>query len=275
MQAASIETLQQAALDIRRQTIRCIGSLGVGHIGGSLSIVEALSVLYFDRMRVDPAQPLWPERDYFVLSKGHAGPALYATLALKGYFPLDTLDTLNRPGTILPSHCDRLRTPGVDMTAGSLGQGVGGAVGLALGFRATGRANEVFCILGDGECAEGSVWEAVMAAVHYQLDNLTLLIDRNGLQSDGPTREVLNLEPLEKRFAAFGCEVITCNGHDVAQLQAVLRLPRSPAKPRVVVMDTVKGKGFPGLEGEVACHNTDITPDMMRQALESLGEVTA
>lgn len=275
MQAASIATLQQAALDIRRQTIRCIGSLGVGHIGGSLSIVEALAALYFDRMRLDPASPGWPERDYFVLSKGHAGPALYATLALRGYFPLDTLDTLNRPGTILPSHCDRLRTPGVDMTAGSLGQGVGAAVGLALGFHATGKANEVFCILGDGECAEGSVWEAVMAAVHYQLDHLTLLIDRNGLQSDGPTRDILNLEPLEKRFAAFGCEVITCDGHDVAQLQTVLRLPPNPGKPRVIVMDTVKGKGFLGLEGQVVCHNTDLTPDMVRQALDALGEVVS
>lgn len=275
MQAASIATLQQAALDIRRQTIRCIGSLGVGHIGGSLSIVEALAALYFDRMRLDPAHPDWLERDYFVLSKGHAGPALYATLALRGYFPLDTLDTLNRPGTILPSHCDRLRTPGIDMTAGSLGQGVGAAVGLALGFHAMGKANEVFCILGDGECAEGSVWEAVMAAAHYQLDHLTLLIDRNGLQSDGPTRDILNLEPLEKRFAAFGCEVITCDGHDVAQLQTVLRLPPSPGKPRVIVMDTVKGKGFLGLEGQVVCHNTDLTPDMVRQALDALGEVVS
>jgi len=261
--------LNAAAQAIRRETIRCIGSLGVGHVGGSLSLSEALAVLYYDHMQVDPAHPDWADRDYLIMSKGHAGPALYATLALKGYFPLDVLDTLNRPGTALPSHCDRILTTGVDMTAGSLGQGLGNAVGLALGWRLTGKKNRVFVILGDGELGEGSVWESLMAVSHFKLDAVNILIDRNGLQSDGTTEEVMAMEPLADRITAFGCTPIVCNGHDVDALKQALNAPVPEGRPRVVIMNTVKGRGYPG-EGDVGCHNFTLDPAVTARVLAEM-----
>ena len=264
-----LSELHAAAQAIRRETIRCIGSLGVGHIGGSLSLSETLAVLYFDHMHIDPSQPDWSDRDYLILSKGHAGPALYATLALKGYFPLSVLDTLNRPGTSLPSHCDRLLTTGVDMTAGSLGQGLGNAVGLALGWRLTGKSNRVFVILGDGEMNEGSVWESLMAVSHFKLDAVNILIDRNRLQSDGATEEIMSLEPLQARLAAFGCTPLACDGHDVAAIHQALNTPVPAGHPRAVILNTIKGKGYPG-EGEVGCHNFTLDPEVTTQVLRDM-----
>ena len=201
MEKCQVESLRKFANEIRKKTIHCIGTLGVGHFGGSMSVCEALAVLYQSIMKIDPQNPKWEERDWFVLSKGHAGPAVYATLALKGFIPMETLDTLNQPNTILPSHCDRNKTPGVDMTVGSLGQGFGNAVGLALGFKMDKKPNRVFCIVGDGECNEGSIWEGAMASAHFKLDNLTVMVDDNGLQSDGRTTDIMNMQPSLVSFA--------------------------------------------------------------------------
>ena len=261
--------LQAAARDIRAATIRCIGALGVGHIGGSMSICEALSALYYGVMKTDAANPQWEERDYFVLSKGHAGPALYATLALKGFFPMDTLDTLNVPGTMLPSHCDRLKTPGVDISAGSLGQGIGVAVGLALSFKLANKPNRVYCIVGDGESNEGSVWEAAMAAANFGLDNFTVLFDDNKLQSDGFTADVMMLEPIVDKWASFNFDAQRVPGHDANAIYAALIAP-SNGKPKAIILDTVKGKGWPPFEGVLASHNSSVTPEQVQYALSLL-----
>jgi Transketolase, N-terminal subunit len=266
--------LEAKAKEIRALTIDAIGYLGVGHVGGSLSIVELLAVLYHERMRVDPERPRWRERDRLVLSKGHAGPALYAALATKGFIPLEELHTLNRGGTLLPSHCDRNRTRGIDMTTGSLGQGLSAACGIALANRADGIDCRVYAILGDGECDEGQVWEAAMLAKQYRLTRLTAFIDCNKLQIDGATSEVMDLESLTDKWSAFGWVCLRADGHDVGAIDGAIEeaIRRSEAedRPAMIVLDTVKGKGARFCEGLASNHNMNLDYETAKRAIAEL-----
>lgn len=265
--------LEEKAKEIRIQTIKAIGAAGKGHIGGSLSIADVLSVLYFDEMKVDPDNPKMQGRDRLVLSKGHAGPALYATLALKGFFPLDWLMTLNKPNTNLPSHCDMIRTPGVDMTAGSLGQGISCAVGIAKAAKIMNGKEYIYVILGDGESQEGCVWEASMAAAHYKLDNLIVFLDNNNMQVDGMTDEIMSiLNPVDK-WNAFGFKTFEVNGHDVEEIKNTITLAKKDkdGKPTMIVMNTIKGKGVPFIEAEGSSnHSMALSPEQVNIALDKL-----
>lgn len=261
--------LQRFALQIRIGTVTCIKSRGFGHIGGSLSVADLLAVLYGAVMRVDPQNPQREDRDKLVCSKGHAGPAVYATLALKGFFPYEMLKTLNQPGTNLPSHCDRNRTPGVDMTTGSLGQGTSLAVGMALGDRLKGRDCRTFLIVGDGELDEGQVWEAAMFAAAKKVTNLIWLVDWNKKQLDGYTRDILDTLDLEAKFTAFGFDACTIDGHDVGQLYAALT--RQPGgKPLAVILDTVKGKGVREVEQAMGNHSMSVGAEVFDRWLDAL-----
>jgi transketolase len=233
--------LNEFAKQIRSTTLRELSVPGFGHIGGAMSIVEVLAALYGKVLRHDPANPAWPERDKLVLSKGHSGPALYATLALRGYFPMEMLDELNKFGTRLPSHVDRSKTPGVDMTAGSLGQGLSAAAGIALGDRLSGRDSKTYCIVGDGELDEGQNWEAMMFIAHYRLTNLTLIVDANKIQLDGYTRDVMDLGDIAAKVGAFGFDVKSIDGHDPILIADALESPSD--KPKALILNTVKGKG--------------------------------
>ena len=256
--------------EIRRNTLRCLHSQGSGHVGGSLSIVDVLAVLYGKHMDVDPMNPKKDDRDMLVLSKGHAGPALYATLALKGFFPVEWLDTLNQLGTRLPSHVNLTLTPGVDMTAGSLGQGLSCACGLALGMKAKGVNKHVYVITGDGELQEGQNWEGAMFAAHKKL-NIIVLVDNNKLQIDGATKDVLNVEDIEAKFAAFGFATQRVDGHDHAALDKAISQAKRRKGPHCIVMDTVKGKGVSFYEAMGASvHSTNVTDEQYAKALEEL-----
>ena len=239
--------LKQVCRDIRCDTLRCIGHLGVGHIGGCLSLVELLGVLYFSEMNIDPKQPKMAGRDRLVCSKGHAGPAVYATLANRGYFDKEMLLTLNQGGTHLPSHCDMNLTPGIDMTAGSLGQGFSCAVGAALGSKLEKDGATVYAIIGDGESQEGQIWEAGMFAAAKKLDNLIAFTDYNKLQIDGTVAQVNDIAPLTMKWKAFGWNVIEVqDGNDVEQVLSAVRLAkanRGSGKPTMVVLNTLKGCG--------------------------------
>lgn len=232
---------------------------GSGHLGGSLSLVEVIISLYWRIMRVDPANPRWEDRDRLVLSKGHAGPVLYVALAYRGFFPKEELCTLNADGTCLPSHVDRLRTPGVDMTAGSLGQGLSAACGMALAARMDGRRHRVFCILGDGESDEGQVWEAAMFAGHNRLDNLIAICDYNKLQIDGFTDDVLTLEPLRAKWEAFNWHVLETDGHDWDDLyDTIVQAKALTGKPTMILAHTIKAKGNAVCENRPESHNIKV-----------------
>ena len=258
------------ARDIRKQTLLCIGTLGVGHIGGSLSIADILSYLYTKGMKVDSNNPSWEGRDYLVLSKAHSGPALYSTLALKGFFSMDLLSTLNKGGTLLPSHCDRTKTPGIDMTTGSLGQGLSAASGIALAHKLSKKPNFVFAIIGDGESEEGQNWEAAMAASHYGLDNLIAFTDNNKMQIDGLTKDVLGVEDLVAKWKAFGWNAVRINGHDFDDIdRAVTDAKRQNGKPTMIIADTVKGKGGGArFENQVSSHNAQLTLDEAKEIIK-------
>ena len=253
--------LERFALEIRLATVECIKSRGFGHIGGSLSACDALAVLYGEIMDVDPGDPKKPDRDKFVSSKGHAGPAVYATLALKGYFPKEELLTLNQPGTNLPSHCDMKKTPGVDITTGSLGQGTSEAVGLALGDRLQGRDCTTYLLVGDGEANEGQVWEAAMFTAAKKLTNLVWLIDWNKKQLDGYVSDILEPFDFEEKFRAFGFDACTIDGNDVGQLKEALSRKASD-KPIAVILDTVKGKGVKEVEEAAGNHSMNVKPEV-------------
>lgn len=256
---------------IRIETVKAIAGVGIGHVGGSLSVAEVLSVLYWREMRIDPSRPRWEERDRLVLSKGHAGPALYSALALRGYFPLEMLTTLNRPGTNLPSHCDRNKTPGVDMTTGSLGQGISAACGIALGCKLKGLESRVYCIIGDGECHEGQVWEAALFAAHRKLDNLIVYVDYNRQCLDGTIQEICDLGDLAAKFAAFGWRAESANGHNIREIaDATASAKRSSGRPSVVVLNTVKGFGVSLWAGKMNNHNIAVSPEDMELALAEL-----
>lgn len=260
--------------DIRCDIMTCIGHLGVGHIGGCLSIVELLAVLYFEEMNIDPAQPKMPGRDRLVCSKGHAGPAVYATLANRGYFDKKELLTLNQGGTCLPSHCDMNRTVGIDMTTGSLGQGFSCAVGVALGSKLENDGATIFTIIGDGESQEGQIWEAAMFASAKGLSNLVGFTDYNKLQIDGAVAEVNDIAPLADKWAAFGWNVIdVADGNDVDAVQKAVRQAkgnRETGKPTMVILNTRKGCGVSFIEAlGAANHNTNVSEgDMMRAIAE-------
>ena len=239
-------------------------------------MVETLAVLYGAVMNIDPADPDWPERDYFVLSKGHAGPALYSTLAIKGYFPIEELSTLNHNGTRLPSHPDRLKTRGVDATTGSLGQGISIAGGMALSHKLAGRANRVFCIVGDGELNEGQCWEAFQFIAHHRLTNLTIFVDWNKQQLDGELDEIICAFDLEGKFRAFGFDVVTVKGDDIPRLlETVSPRPAADARPRVVILDSIKGQGVPYLEQLSNSHHLRLTDEMTEALNETIRQLEA
>ncbi len=238
-----------------------------------MSVVEILTYLYAGEMRVDPERPGDPERDWLVMSKGHAGPALYATLAKRGFFPLDWLHSLNKGGTRLPSHCDRNKTPGVDMSTGSLGQGFSTACGIALGLKLRGKASRVYTIIGDGETDEGQIWEAALFAAHRKLDNMIAYTDYNKLQLDGPTGEILDLGALEEKWAAFGWFAQRVDGHDFEAIDGATRAAKARGgMPSMIVLDTVKGRGCSFAEGLATNHNMSFGMDEARAAIAALGD---
>lgn len=249
------------AVKIRKNILRTIASKGTGHVGGSLSIADALAVLYGSVMNLDPKHPEKEDRDYIVLSKGHSGPAMYAALAAKGYFDESILDTLNQNNTILPSHTDRMKTPGVDMTTGSLGQGASLAAGAAFADKLDKRDSFTYLILGDGELDEGQVWESLLFAAHHRLSNLITFVDANGKQLDGTTEQVCSLGSIEKKFDAFGYHVISVeNGNDTGQIyKAVMEAKAEKAVPSVIVLHTVKGAGVRKYADMDNCHSTTVS----------------
>lgn len=265
------EDLKLKAKELRRETLQEIYDGGSGHPGGSLSAMELLVALYYRQMKnLDPKDPHFIDRDRFVLSKGHACPALYAILADKGYFEKSELSTLRALGSRLQGQPDRKKTPGIDACAGSLGQGVSVAVGMAMGAKKAGKPLQVYAMLGDGELQEGQVWEAITAAAHYELDNLTLIIDNNGLQIDGSNEEVMKLGDIAAKMRAFGMETIElADGHD---FEAIFRAYDAPhnGKPKAIVAHTVKGKGVSYMENVVAWHGSAPNAEQLKQALEEL-----
>ena len=270
----NVKQVKSFALAIRRETILCIGRLGVGHLGGALSIADLLAVLYSGVMNIDPADPKKDDRDILVCSKGHAGPAVYATLALKGYFPMEMLNTLNQPGTQLPSHCDMNRTPGIDMTTGSLGQGASTAMGIACGNRLKGYDNYTYLILGDGEIEEGQVWEAALFAAAKKLTKLIAFVDYNKCQIDDYVENLCALGDIAKKFEHFGWYAQNVeDGHDVEQIAAAIERAKAQSeRPSVIVLNTVKGKGYRKIEGALSSHNMPVTDEMVAEALAELDE---
>lgn len=267
---AEVSSLNQFSRDMRIHIISQLKARGFGHIGGCMSIVELLSVLYNGAMKVCPSNPLSEDRDWLICSKGHAGPAIYAALALKGFFPTDWLPSLNQPGTRLPSHCDMTKTPGIDITTGSLGQGISVAAGVALSMKTDRRPNHVFCIVGDGECQEGQVWEAAAFAAQNNLSQLTLFVDYNKEQLDGNVSEICDLSPLDKKFAAFGWHVLQANGHSVDEIYHAISLARAQNDmPSVVILHTVKGKGCSFAEGKLN-HHVTVSPQQADEAIQIL-----
>ncbi|MEW6726570.1 transketolase [Desulforudis sp. 1088] len=264
-------SLKERAREIRRHIVRMLGAAGSGHPGGSLSAADIVAALYFKEMRLDPQNPGWPERDRFVLSKGHAAPVLYAALAERGYFPVEELATLRKLGSRLQGHPDMKKLPGVEMSTGSLGQGLSAANGMALAARLDGRDYRVYVLLGDGEIQEGQVWEAAMAAAHYRIDNLAVFVDFNGFQIDGPVREVMNPEPIPDKFKAFGWHVIVIDGHDMGQiLQALDEARATKGRPTAIVARTVKGKCVSFMENKCEWHGVAPKPEEVERALAEL-----
>lgn len=273
MEEAKTRELKALAVKIRMAALEAIHSLGSGHLGGSLSIADALAALYGGEMKIDPKNPKWEERDKLVCSKGHAGPAVYGTLAVKGYFPYEELKTLNKPGTRLPSHCDRNKTPGVDMTTGSLGQGTSLACGMALGDKIKGLNTRVFLIVGDGESNEGQVWEAMAFAAAKKLDNLVVLLDWNKRQLDGWTEDVYPMGDYMAKFEAFGFDSVKVPGNDVEALSAALEHTRKgEGKPFAIIMDTTKGAGIGEVADTVMNHSIPVTDEQYERWTAQLAE---
>ena len=256
---------------MRAHIIEMLAAAGSGHPGGSLSATDIIATLYFKHMQVDPDNPSWEDRDRFVLGKGHAAPALYAALALRGFFPEEELITLRKIGSRLQGHPCRTETPGVDMSTGSLGQGLSVANGMALAGRLDGRDYYVYCIMGDGELQEGQVWEAAMSAAHYKLDHLIAFVDHNGLQIDGPNSKVMNVEPIDEKFKAFGWNVMRIDGHDLEAIDAaIVEAKKVEGKPTVIVCETVKGKGVSFMENVVDWHGVAPNAEQAKAALAEL-----
>lgn len=269
---AAVAVVAEKALIMRRNIIKMLGAAGSGHPGGSLSSADIVAALYFWEMNIEAENPASPERDRFVLSKGHAAPVLYTALAEKGFFPAEALQTLRKLGSPLQGHPDKNKLSGVEACTGSLGQGVSWAVGMALAGKMDKKSYRVYSLLGDGELEEGMVWEAVMAAAHYKLDNLLIFLDHNGLQIDGPIKQVMSPEPVGDKFRAFGWEVITVDGHDYRQIMEALNSGREiKGRPTAIIAETTKGKGVSFMENKAEWHGTAPNPDQVQQALAELG----
>ena len=266
--------IKKLAKDIRLSMLKMLLNLGFGHFGGSLSVVETLAVLYGAVMKIDPKNPNWEGRDYMVLSKGHAGPALYAALAIKGYFPKEELMTLNVNGTHLPSHPDRLLTKGVDATTGSLGQGVSLATGIAMAEKISGKDNRVFTILGDGELNEGQCWEAFQFIAHHNLNNLTVFVDYNKLQLDGTLEEIIKPFSLTEKFRAFGFDSVEVKGDDIEGIYNLLKNPRGEnERPLAVILDTKKGQGVKYIENLKNSHHLRLTDEVKAEIEKAVAEL--
>lgn len=273
MEEQELKWFREKAKEIRKLTLDSIGYLGVGHVGGSMSVIEVLTLLYYKHMNVDPVSPRKRDRDQLVMSKGHAGPALYSILADKGFFAMEWLHTLNKGGTNLPSHCDRNRTPGIDMTTGSLGQGLSAAIGIALGNRLDNVNSTVYCIVGDGESNEGQIWEAAMAASQFGLSSLIAFTDYNKMQIDGYISDVMSIEDLTAKWVAFGWFVQRVNGHDCGQIdKAIERAKMEALRPSMIVLDTIKGKGAFFAEGKLNNHNMPVDYEIAKEAIRRLDE---
>ena len=268
-----IDELNSLCRKLRRMTIESLHCAASGHSGGALSIVEMLAVLYFKEMNVDPSNPSWAERDRFVLSKGHGCPSLYAVLAERGFFPTAELKNLRKPHSLLQGHPCYVKTPGLDMSSGSLGQGLGAAAGMAMYAKRAGKNFRTYCIMGDGESQEGEIWETAMSAAHYGLDRLTVLLDANRLQLDGPLTEIMNPGSFRAKFEAFGWHVLEVDGHDVAAIADALDAARrndGSGKPTMIICHTIKGKGVSFMENQVGWHGKAPNDEEYRRAMAEL-----
>lgn len=264
--------LEETACQIRKDIINMLERSKSGHPGGSLSAVEILTVLYFKEMNIDPSNPKWEDRDRFVLSKGHGAPVLYAALGERGYFPKEELNNLRKVDSMLQGHPDMKGTPGVDMTTGSLGQGLSAASGMALGGKLDKKDYRVYSLIGDGECQEGLIWEAAMFAAHYKLDNLTVFLDYNGLQIDGSNKDVMNIEPIDEKFKAFGWKVLKIDGHSTEEIiGAIGQAKETKGQPTIIIAKTIKGKGVSYMENQAGWHGKAPSADEACKALEELG----
>ena len=271
MEEKRVKELALQAAKIRRTALEAINAAQSGHVGGSFSVADILTVLYFEKMNIDPKNPKDPDRDRFVLSKGHCTPTMYATLALKGYFPVEDLKTFRNVDSYLSGHVEMTKVPGVDMSAGSLGQGLSAAIGMALAGKVDKKDYRVYAALGDGEIQEGQIWEAAMAACNYGLDNLTVFVDNNNLQIDGTIEEVMSPYPIDEKFRAFKWNVITIDGHDYAQIaDAIDAAKEAKGRPTMIVAKTVKGKGVSFMENNVKFHGSTPTAEQFEQAFKEL-----
>jgi len=268
-----ITELKNIARQLRINTFKAITNAGGGHYGGSLSTIEIIAVLYFGIMKIDPKKPDDYGRDRFVLSKGHAGPVLYTALAMRGFFPLSDLKDLDKPLSNFPKHIDRLKLRGIDVSTGALGQGLSVACGMAISLKQQKKANFVYIVLGDGELDSGQVWEAAMTASKYSLDNLIAIVDRNMLQIDGLTEDIMPIEPLKDKWTAAGWNVSEADGHDVSSLYgSITGAQKSKGKPNVIIAKTIKGCGISFMEGKWQWHSGSIDEDQYKACLQELGD---
>ncbi|MDD2958592.1 MAG: transketolase [Lachnospiraceae bacterium] len=269
----SIDKLKAIAHDIRVDIIESLHCAGSGHPGGSLSIAEILSVLFFREMNIDPEKPNWEERDRFVLSKGHAAPAYYAALAERGYFDVNLLKTLRQINSPLQGHPDRRKVTGVDMSTGSLGQGISAAAGMACFAKKENKKFRVYCVVGDGEMQEGEVWEALMASAHYGLSNFTVLLDNNNLQIDGSVEKVMSIYPIKEKVEAFGWEVLEVDGHNVdAIIEALAKAKENDITPTFIICKTIKGRGVSYMENQAGWHGAAISDENYEIAMKDLNK---
>ena len=266
-----IKELEEKAKQVRRGIIEAVYSNQSGHPGGSLSVADIMTVLYFNEMNINPENPNWEDRDRLVLSKGHCSPALYSCLANRGYFDVEELKTFRNINSRLQGHPDKNKVPGVDMTTGSLGQGLSAANGMAIAGKIDNKNYRVYCILGDGEIEEGQVWEAAMAANKYKLDNLCVIIDNNNLQIDGTIEEVMSSYPIDEKFRSFGFEIIKIDGHNIDEILKAFEVARNiKGKPTCIIAKTIKGKGISFMENQVGWHGKAPNEEQYKQAMEEL-----
>ena len=270
------QELAKVANEVRKGVVTAVHAAKSGHPGGSLGAADIMTYLYFEEMNIDPADPHKADRDRFVLSKGHAAPGLYSVLANRGYFPVEELETLRHIGSRLQGHPNMNDTPGIDMSTGSLGQGISAAVGMALAAKHWGDSYRVYTLLGDGECEEGQVWEAAMFAGNHALDNLVAVVDHNGLQIDGKTSEVMNSDPLDEKFRAFNWHVINIDAHDYDAIRAALKEAReTKGKPTMIIAKSIKGKGVSYMENQAKWHGSAPNTEQYEQAIRELDEAIA
>ena len=273
MKLTKVEELEKMARQVRKGIIEAVYSNQSGHPGGSLSVADILTVLYFKEMNIDEKNPNWDDRDRLVLSKGHCSPVLYSCLANRGFFPVEDLKTFRNINSYLQGHPDKNKVPGVDMTTGSLGQGLSAANGMAIAGKMDGKDYRVYCILGDGEIEEGQIWEAAMAANKYQLDNLCVIVDNNNLQIDGTIEEVMSSYPIDEKFRSFGFEIIKIDGHDITEIIKAFDVAKNvKGKPTCIIAKTIKGKGISFMENQVGWHGKAPNEEQYIQALQELEE---